>query len=180
MRSVRTSISLALGLFLSAAASAGPEPSTAPQTQTSGRILLANVVDMSGKTQVDFGVDDFVIKEAGDEREVLDVHIADYPIVVLIDDDPQANHLEPIKAAIARFVARVGERPVAVGTLSAPTEFVATLENTREELLERLEKMTTRPETPSTLPSVAHAARVLQDTGSPFSAILVVTGRAID
>jgi hypothetical protein len=32
----------------------------------------------------------------------------------------------------------------------------------------------------STLPAVAHAARTLQNTGSPFSAIVVVTGRAID
>ena len=142
--------------------------------------MLASVVDTSGKSQVDFGVDDFVINEGGDEREVLDVHVADYPIVVLIDDDSESTHLEPIKAAIARFVARIGERPVAVGTLSSPTEFVASLENTREDVVERLGKLTTRPGTPSTLPSVAHAARVLQDTGSPFSAILVVTGRAID
>jgi hypothetical protein len=142
--------------------------------------LLASVVDTSGKTQVDFGVDDFVIKEGGDDREVLDVHVADYPIVVLIDDDPKSNHLEPIKAAVARFVARIGERPLAVGTLSAPTEFVASLENTREEVVERVEKITAGRGNLSTLPSVAHAARALQDTGSPFSAILVVTGRSID
>jgi len=182
MPGVRAPIKLAFTVFLSGGLSASPLARVASQAQSSGRIMLASVVDTSGRTQVDFGVDDFVIKEGGDEREVLDVHVADYPIVVLIDDDPQANHLESIKAAITRFVARIGERPVAVGTLSAPTEFVASLENTREEVVERLEKMkmTTTAGTPSTLPSVAHAARVLQDTGSPFSAILVVTGRAID
>ena len=107
------------------------------QSQASGRILLATVVDASGKTLVDFGVDDFLIQEAGDEREVLDVHVADYPIVVLIDDAPQSSDLGPIKSAIARFIARVGERPVAVGTLSKPSELVASLEDAREEVLER-------------------------------------------
>jgi hypothetical protein len=154
---------------------------TAHQAQpSSGKLLLATVVDASGKTVVDFGVDDFLIQEAGDEREILDVHVADYPIVVLIDDAPQSNEIEPIKTAIARFIARVGERPVAVGTLSSPSELIASLEDAREDVLERLSNMTTKPGNASTLPAVAHAARVLQDTGSPFSAIVVVTGRAID
>ena len=171
-----------IGFALLLALTVAPRPTAAGQSraQTSGRILLATVVDTSGKTQVDFGVDDFVIREGGDEREVLDVHVADYPIVVLIDDDPQSSDLGAIKSAIARFVARVGDRPAAVGTLSNPTEFVASLENTREELLDRLGKLTSKPATPATLPAVAHAARSLQETGSPFSAIVVVTGRAID
>jgi hypothetical protein len=152
----------------------------APQAQVTGRILLANVVDASGKTQVDFGVDDFVIREGSDEREVLDVHIADYPIVMLIDDGPQANDLRPIQSAITRFIGRIGERPVAIGTLSKPTEFVASLEDSREDVLEHLTNMSGTGSEASTLPAVAHAARALQDTGSPFSAIIVVTGRAID
>ena len=152
----------------------------APQAQATGRVLLANVVDSSGKTQVDFGVDDFLIKEGGDEREVLDVHIADYPMVMLIDDGPASNDLRPIKSAIARFIARIGERPVAIGTLSRPAEFVASLEDSREDVFERLTNMTGTGGDASTLPAVAHAARALQDTGSPFSAIIVVTGRAID
>jgi hypothetical protein len=166
---------MGLALVLKAATVAA-----ASQSQASGRILLASVVDSTGRTQVDFGVDDFLIQEAGDEREVLDVHVADYPIVVLIDDAPQSNEVSAIKSAIARFIARVGERPVAIGLLSRPTEFVASLENTREELLDRLTKLNASPGDASTLPAVAHAARSLHDTGSPFSAIVVVTGRAID
>jgi hypothetical protein len=148
--------------------------------QASGRILLATVVDTTGKTQVDFGVDDFVIQEGGDEREVLDVHVADYPVVVLIDDVPESTDLAPMTSAVARFVTRIGERPVAIGTLSNPSALVASLEDSREDVLERVTKMTSKPGEASTLPSVAHAAGVLQDTGSPFSAIVVVTGRAID
>jgi hypothetical protein len=182
MRGVRVTIRSALvsllGLFVVLQPGGGL---AANQTQpSSGRLLLATVVDTSGKTLVDFGVDDFLIQENGNEREVLDVHVADYPIVVLIDDDAQPNALGPIKTAIARFIARVGERPVAIGTLSNPTALIASLEDVREDVLERLAKMTAKADSASTLPAVAHAARVLQDTGSPFSAIVVVTGRAID
>jgi hypothetical protein len=145
-----------------------------------GRLLLATVIDSTGKAQVDVGVDDFLIQEGGDEREVLDVHVADYPLVMLIDDAPEANALEAIKAAIARFIARIGERPVAVGTLSKPSEFIAALDDAREDVLERVGHLTAISGNASTLPAVAHAARVLQDTGSPFSAIVVVTSRAID
>jgi hypothetical protein len=173
-------VAFKVGLALLLGAAVSMTASAASQAQAAGRMLLASVVDASGKTQVDFGVDDFVIQEGGDTREVLDVHVADYPIVLLIDDDSQANQVEPIKAAIARFIARIGERPVAIGTLSNPSEFVASLEDTREQVLERLGKMAAKPGNPSTLPAVAHAARVLHDTGSPFSAIVVVTGRAID
>jgi hypothetical protein len=180
MPAVGPTARMGFAFLLALTVAPGPTFAGQSQAQASGRILLATVVDTSGKTQVDFGVDDFVIREGGDEREVLDVHVADYPIVVLIDDDPQSGDLGAIKSAIARFVARVGERPAAIGTLSNPGEFVASLENSREELLDRLAKLTSTPATPATLPAVAHAARALQQTGSPFSAIVVVTGRAID
>ncbi len=97
---------------------------------------------------------------------------------MLIDDAPQSSDLGPIKSAIARFIARIGERPVAVGTLSKPSELVASLEDAREVVLERLANISATTGSPSTLPAVAHAASVLQGTGSPFSAIVVVTGRA--
>src|SRR5262245_33706108 len=83
---------LAAGLYNTASAVAPPK------AQAIGRTLLANVVDATGKTQVDFGVDDFLIRDGGDEREVLDVHVADYPMVVLIDGG--ANDLQAIKTAI--------------------------------------------------------------------------------
>ena len=135
MRGVRVTTGFGLLLLLGLAAPLKPATTSAAsqsQSQASGRILLATVVDASGKTLVDFGVDDFLIQEAGDEREVLDVHVADYPIVVLIDDAPQSSDLGPIKSAIARFIARIGDRPVAVGTLSRPSELIASLEDARD------------------------------------------------
>ena len=91
---------IALVLLLGAVLQRPAITLASPQTQAAGRMLLATVTDASGKTQVDFGVDDFLVREGGDEREVLDVHIADYPIVLLIDDGSGSNDLRPIKSAI--------------------------------------------------------------------------------
>src|SRR5262245_61144685 len=179
MRVVRVTIGIGLVLLV-ALALPTPVKIVAGQAQAAGRILLATVVDVNGKTQVDFGVDDFVIQESGDAREVLDVHVADYPVVVLIDDGSPSADLKPITSAVARFVTRIGERPVAIGTLAHPSRLIASLEDAREDVLERVAAMTAKPGEPSTLPAVAHAARILRETGSPFSAIVVVTARATD
>jgi hypothetical protein len=145
-----------------------------------GRTLLATVVDMTGKPLVDVGADDFVVEESGEERDVLDVHVADYPVAVLIDDAPDTAALSAIKAAVGRFITRIGERPVALGTLSNPSQLIAGLEDDRETVLARTAALTISGAPAVTLPAVAHAARVLQETGAPFSAIVIVSGRSID
>ena len=180
MRGVRASLRHRLAVAGAAALLASFDLDAQQPPNATGRLLLATVVDTSGRTQVDFGVDDFVIREGGDEREVLDVHVADYPMVVLIDDTSEGSDLGPIKSAVGRFITRVGERPVAIGTLSNPDRFVASLEDPREDMLVSLAAMAEQPGAAATLPAVAHAARVLQETGSPFSAIVIVTARAID
>ena len=60
-----------------------------------GRTLLATIVDSAGRTQVDFGIDDFVVDDGG-EREVIDARIADYPVVVLVDE---RNRIREVKTA---------------------------------------------------------------------------------
>ena len=50
----------------------------------------------------------------------------------------------------------------------------------RAEVLTRVESLTMKAGEAMTLPAVAHAAQVLRETGTPFSAIVIVTGRAID
>jgi len=150
------------------------------QQDPAGRTLLATVVDRSGKAQVDFEADDFLISENGATREVLDVHIADYPLVLLIDDG-DAMALPIIKRAAARFVARVGERPVVVGTLSNPDAIRATFEDDRQDVLDQIESIVPgASDAGLTLAATARGAQLLQDTGSPFSAIVAVSARAID
>src|SRR5262245_6526630 len=86
-----------------------------------GRVMLATAIDRTGRPTVDVGADDFVIEEGHDEREVLSVRVADYPIAVLIDNGASTDTaLAAIRQAAARFITRIGQRPVAVGTLADP------------------------------------------------------------
>ena len=95
--------------------------------------------------------------------------------------EPTPPRFRSIQSAAARFITRIGERPVAIGTLSHASELTASFENDRSEVLDRLAKLAPggSSET-STLPAVASAARLLHETGAPFSAIVIVTARAID
>jgi hypothetical protein len=144
-------------------------------------VLLASVVDGRNRPLVTVEADDFVITEGAQPREVLDVHVADYPVVILIDDGPDAEaqpSLPAIKAAAARFIARIGQRPVAVGTLSRANEFVADFEDDRADVLSQLEQLTANSAAAVPLEAIAHAAKVVHDTGAPFSAIVIVASRS--
>ncbi|MQA31016.1 MAG: hypothetical protein GEU82_14490 [Luteitalea sp.] len=145
-------------------------------------MLLASVVDSRSRPLVTVGADDFVITEGSQSREVLDVHVADYPVVILLDDgvDGASQQVLPaITRAAARFISRIGQRPVAVGTLSLADRFVATFEDDRAEVLSRVEQLaaTSAPAVP--LEAISYAARIVADTGAPFSAIVILTSRAL-
>jgi hypothetical protein len=145
-----------------------------------GRTILATVVDSAGRPQVDLGLDDFVVSEDGDDREVLDVHIADYPVALLIDDKLGSAAIPAIKAAASRFVTRIGERPVVVGTLSSP-ESLKALEEDRAQVLRHIDDLSAGVSTGnSALAAVAAAAKLLKDAGAPFSAIVIVAAGPID
>src|ERR1700687_4033176 len=79
------------------------------------RTVLATVVDGRGRSILDIDADDFVIREAGQPRDVLSVRVADYPIVLVLDNGQGAGRdLDAIRQAAARFLGRVGRRPVAI------------------------------------------------------------------
>ena len=143
--------------------------------------MLATVVNTRGDRLVDFGVDDFVVSEGGREREVLDVHVADYPVAVIVDDLAAPDTWPAIQSAAARFITRIGERPVLVATLSNNGAAIATFDVERPALLDRLRTFTPRPDAPLTaLPSIAAVSQQLKATESPFSAIVIVAARGID
>jgi hypothetical protein len=143
--------------------------------------MLATVVNTRGDRLVDFGVDDFVVAEGGKEREVLDVHVADYPIAIVVDDLAPADVWPAIQSAVARFIQRIGERPVLVATLSGDGTILAALDAGRTAVLERLRAFTPRADAPLTaLASIATVSRQLKASETPFSAIVVVAARGID
>lgn len=169
-------------LVLSAWQAAGIAATLAQATVGSARTVLAAVVNPQGRPIVDVGPDDFVVSEGSDPRDVLDVHVADYPIALIVDDRPQANAaLGALHRAAARFVGRLGERPVALLRLSDGSQPVVTLDEDRAVLLERLSTLTAASvESTPPLDTIARAATVLKESGAPFSAIVVIAAGAVD
>jgi hypothetical protein len=162
-----------LGLLLSLAAAGQP------QAAASHIVLVTATV--SGRSAVDLGVDDFVVEEGGVARDIIDVHIADYPIVVLIDNGAEtAAEIDVMREAAARFVSRVGERGIAVGTLADPAAMVASFDDDRAKVLLEIRRVPQKPAARlAPLDAVASAARMLHDTGSPFAAVVIISARAM-
>jgi len=183
-------ILLLLSLVLGQTAAAPPS-SAQPQTGAS-RFALATVADPKNRPLIDLGPDDFVIKEDGQARDVLDVHMADYPLVVLVDTSGAARPDFPqIRAAVARFIGRLGQRPLAVGTMSDPPVMVTSFEDDRLTVAGKLDALTVNPITEAgggagkagrnpLFEGAAMAAQLLQRTSSAFSAIVVVSANLMD
>jgi hypothetical protein len=150
--------------------------------QDTARTVLAAVVSGQGRPVVDVGIDDFVVSEGGQPREVLDVHVADYPIAVVLDDRPAtAGNRAALQAAARRFIQRVGERPIALLRLSDAAHPLASLDDPRQVVLERLSGLDdARSESTAPLDTIAHAATTLGASGAPFSAVVVVAAGPVD
>jgi hypothetical protein len=173
------------GLFAargeSAAGLLAADGSSADSQQTmSSRVLLGSVA-AGNRALVDLGPDDFVIEEGGAMRDVFAMHIADYPIVVLIDNGTVQDELLAIRDAAARFVSRIGERAVAVGTLANPPAILASFDADRAKILAEIGAVTANPSAGlMPLQALAAAVTAIETTGAPFSAIVVISGRPIE
>jgi hypothetical protein len=161
--------------------SSGSSSSALQQTGAS-RSALVTVADGRNRPLVDLGPDDFVIKEAGEPREILDVRPADYPVVVLIDTGAAARgDFEDIRRAVARFIGRLGQRPVAIGALGDPPAMITSFDDDRGRILQRLAGLSTNQSGDSVaLAGAALAASTLRETGAAFSAIVVVSASPVD
>ncbi len=155
-----------------------------PALQQAGasRTALVTVADGRNRPIVDLGPDDFVISEAGQTREILHVRPADYPVIVLVDTGAGArNDFEDIQRAVARFIGRLGQRQVAVGTLGDPPAMISSLDDDRQRVLEGLERLSMNHAANSVaLESAARAARAFGQTAAAFSAIVVVSASGLD
>lgn len=158
-------------------------PLGAAQQQTgASRVALANVTDPRNRPLVDVSADDFVIQEAGAAREILSVRPADYPIVVLIDTGSEARaDFALIQKAATHFIERVGQRPIAVGTLGGTPKMLTTFEDERQDVLARLAAAAAETEGGShLLQGAALAGRTLHATGTLFSAIVILSATGAD
>ena len=86
-----------------------------------------------------------------------------------------------MREAAARFITRIGQRPVAVGTLVDPPSFVAHFEDDREHLLARLAAIVVTPsEALRPLSALAGAAGLLAEAQPPFAVVVVLSARSVD
>ncbi|HTK28217.1 MAG TPA: hypothetical protein VL309_01605 [Vicinamibacterales bacterium] len=164
-------------LALAGLAAAQPAPGTA-----GSRTVLATVSDMRNRAIVDLGVDDFVVNEGGRAREVLDVHVADYPIVLLVDNGGAAlGDWDAIRKAAARFIARIGQRPLVLGTIGDPPALLNTFEDDRSVATARLDALTALTGSDSMVfQAGAAAAEAVRRSGAPFASIVVISASATD
>jgi len=153
------------------------------QPSATSRLVLVQVTDPRNRPLVDVGPDDFVVSEAGGSREILSVRIADYPIVVGLDTRNVTKvDLPQMIQAAKRFIERLGaDRPVIAATLGQSPHALATFDEPRATMLERLAAIEADAPTPSgaepphVLSGLAAAAGVLQATESLFSAVVMLS-----
>jgi hypothetical protein len=178
MRNGVISLILAFTIWLCSAVEQG----AVDQQTAASRVALAAVTDQANRPLVDVGADDFVIQEGGATREVLSVRPADYPIIVLLDtgDDPRGE-FELMRRAAAQFIDRVGQRPVALGTLGVKGSMVTTFDDEREVLAEKLAALKPQEGAPSLLLQAAGVAgERMKETGALFSAIVILSANPND
>jgi hypothetical protein len=151
-------------------------------TQTgASRFALATVLDPRGHAVVDVSADDFVVQEAGASREILSVRVADYPVAVLVDNGVAARgDYRQIQKAVARFVERLGPRPVAIVSLGLPPGLVASFDDERSVVLKRLQGLSSSSALSQPLRASALAAERISSTGALFSTLIVITASPLE
>jgi hypothetical protein len=174
---IRSAVALvAAGAIISAPAA------DALQQAAATRLLLASVTDAQGRTFADLDADDVVVSENGEPREVVAVYDADYPVIVLVDNSSGAQgDLDTVRAAVTRFLTRLGQRFVALGTLADPPAMLTPLDAERTAVTASLERLTPSPSSVlQPLEAVSAAARAARENGSPFSGVVIVTAHGVD
>ena len=164
------------------AAAAAPATQQAASQTGASRVALATVLDTKNRPLMDVGLDDFVVQEAGEPRDVLSVRPADYPIVVLLDNGSEARSDFPtMRKAVARFLERIGQRPVALGTFGNVPAMVTTFEDDRATVMQRLGAIeATATAGSQLLQGAALGGQTIERTGSLFSAIIILSATPVD
>jgi hypothetical protein len=175
-------LALTLAAALAAAPVQPPAPAAADSQTGASRFALVTVLDPRGRAVVDIGADDFVVQEAGAPRDILSVRPADYPIVLVVDTGRDARgEFELIRKAAARFVERIGPRPLALVTAGGTPKLVAGFEDERETVVARLADVAADPNaTSALLEAAALAAQTIQRSHLLFSSIVLLSSATVD
>lgn len=173
---VISTVRVALSILIVSTASVSL-PRTASAQTGSSRAVLVTATDAGNRPLANLGEDDFVVREAGEPREVFAVHLADYPLVLLLDNGDGAGDFESVRQAAARFIARIGrDRPVAIAALADPAAMITTFDDDRATVMAAIAGL--KPGGPSGagfLQAIAKAAAMIRATQAPFSAVVVIS-----
>jgi hypothetical protein len=123
-----------------------------------------------------------VLQVGGVAREVLSVRPADYPIVVLVDNgDEGGADFALMQKAAGHFIDRIGQRPIALGTLGGGVKMLTTFEDDRQTVLARLGAIAAETSGGSRLlQGTSIAAQSIRATGTLFSCIVILSATAAD
>jgi hypothetical protein len=161
---------IVLALVFGAAGHAAAWP--LPPQPIASRLILASVTDADGRPLVDIELDDFVVRDAAQLRDVLSSRVADYPIAIVLDNSRGDPDLEAIRRATLRFIDRVGHRPIAIASTSPP-RMMASFDDDRATAIRKVDTLRKGPGM-GLFEAIATAAGAIQETGASFSAIVVV------
>ncbi len=155
----------------------------APWGQQLGRsrTILLTVSDERDRPVIDLLPDDFIVQEGGDAREVLNARLADYPIVLMIDNgNGTPGDFEPLRRAADHFIERLGPRPIALGRISNPPAMLTGFGDGPGAVAEALGSLEMLPTRSSPAQGIIEAAGLLSEAQYPFSAIVVLSSEATE
>jgi hypothetical protein len=101
---------------------------------------------------------------------------------VLVDtgDDPRGD-FDLMRKAVAQFINRIGQRPVALGTFGTQPAMLTTFDDDRQTVLARLDGLAAETGARSLLlQGTALAGETMKRTGTLFSAIVIVSATPED
>ena len=95
-------------------------------------------------------------------------------------DDPRGE-FELMRKAVAHFIKRVGQRPMALGTFGARPVMLTTFDDERQTVMEKLDAVTAESGAAAAAAGRGAGGRdVKGSTGALFSAIVIVSATADD
>lgn len=145
------------------------------------RTILLTVTDDDDHPVIDLLPDDFIVREGGEPREILNARLADYPVVLMVDNGVgRPGDFDPLLQAAERFVDRVGPRPVVLGRLSNPPALVTSFGDDHVAVVEALHGLEVSPARSSPVQGIIQAAEMLTDVGLPFSGIVVLSAETTE
>ena len=173
----RTLALTSTGLLSVTLVAAPPAPPVPQEVRPSARVLYVNVTDRSGATVPNLTAADFVVKEGGKARDVLEVEPATAPLrIALIVDD---NGTGLFRYGVARFIERLQGRAVfALSTVAGQHLKIVDYTANVGELSEAIGRLTARPGTADggqLLEGIFETAKDLRKRRAPRAVIVVLT-----